>query len=127
MGSFILFFVAFICLSSAKLAPLRYAQGKNVQHIEDHYIVVFKNETPSSVFEKQLLLTKSAIGEENFGHVYKTALTGFSSKLTGDQLLEIRKNPFVQYAFLFIFFLFFLFYFHFLICISFLSLSIISI
>lgn len=96
-----LFFFVFICLSSAKLAPLLSANGKNVEEIPGQYIIVYKKETPQGVFQRQLQGTKTAIGVENVGHVYNSVFKGFSSKLTGDQLLEIRKNPFVKYVLLF--------------------------
>lgn len=97
MFSQLLFVLAIISLAHGHLAPLVYSKANNVEYLENRYIVVFKNDTPSHTFQKHLLFTKSAVGDHNIRHVYKTALTGFSSKLTSDQLLEIRRNPHVKY------------------------------
>jgi subtilisin family serine protease len=90
----LIYLLVLIFLSvSSKLAPLHKAQKDT---IEDHYIVVFKKETPNDVFEKQIGVVQAMVGD--IGHVYKKALKGFSSKLTADQLTQIRKNPFVEYV-----------------------------
>jgi len=82
-------------LVSSKLAPLY--RGETESIIDGQYIVVFKKDTPDSVFENQLNSAKAMVGEETIGHIFRAALKGFSSKLSESQLLQFRRNPFVEF------------------------------
>jgi len=85
-----------VLLASSKLAPL--IRGiDSTTTIEGSYIVVFKQETPDDIFENQINSAKAMVGEENIEHVYRLALKGFSSKLDDNHLLQLRRNPFVEY------------------------------
>jgi len=84
----------FALLASSQLAPL-YSSDKDI--IDNNYIVVFKNEMSTDAFEHQIENVKSLVGDD-MGHVYKTALRGFSAKLNADQLLSIRRNQYVEFV-----------------------------
>jgi hypothetical protein len=92
----LLCFFLFTLSISAKLAPLLNDNSADV--IPNQYIVVYKENTPVNVFEKQIENLKTSGTGESIGFIYKNAIKGFSAKLSGNHLLSLRQDPNVAYV-----------------------------
>jgi len=68
--------------------------SENQQTIKDQYIVVFKKEITSAIFQNQIAIAKA---NHKVKYTYEHALKGFSAELNSHELLKLRSNPFVQY------------------------------
>eukprot|EP01127_Copromyxa_protea_P000232 TRINITY_DN10208_c0_g1_i1.p1 TRINITY_DN10208_c0_g1~~TRINITY_DN10208_c0_g1_i1.p1 ORF type:complete len:402 (-),score=111.57 TRINITY_DN10208_c0_g1_i1:125-1303(-) len=84
----LLFFVA---LATATLAPLNQVSSP----VAGEYIVVYKDEVHTDLLQKEL-----AHAVENFEvlHQYAHVLSGYSARLTDEQLASVRANPLVKYV-----------------------------
>jgi len=89
----LIFLFCFVFLSiSARLAPLLVSHSD----IDSQYIVVFKKDISLDIFENQINNARTVYGEK-LRHVYRHALKGFSAHLIQTELLQLRKNPFVDF------------------------------
>lgn len=66
-----------------------------VEVIPDNYIIVFKDSILDEDYSAQI---NNAIVNYEVSHKYQHALKGFASKLSAEQLKEVRSNPHVAYV-----------------------------
>jgi len=90
MSLFVLCVLLFVV--SSRLAPLHVSRSEKT--IKDQYIVVFKKEISSDIYNNQINFAKNGL---KVGHVYEHTIKGFSAELDSEQLLQLRKNPFVDF------------------------------